>query len=122
MGECIKDSTLVTDNTMLECEELVSTKCLVHPNALSSLLLSSGTSLEVILEKLNSKLTKLSRQTVKNLEFTNETSLTVVHNKGYFPIIQFKTLVDSDWSVTHTNMNQFVITFVSAQSDTLIYI
>ena len=30
MGECLKDNTPVTDNTELECEEILSTKCMLH--------------------------------------------------------------------------------------------
>lgn len=121
MGECIQDNTPVTDNTAIECEEIVSSKCITHEDSLVSLGLTSGSSLYSILNKLSDKLTTLFLRGVRNQDFTNQTSLTVVHNKGYYPIIQFKTLNNSQWTVNHLSKNKFELTFTSAVTDTLIY-
>lgn len=121
MGECIQDNTPVTDNTAIECEEIVSSKCITHEDSLVSLGLTSGSSLYSILNKLSDKLTTLFLRGVRNEDFTNLTTLTIVHNKGYFPLIQFKTLNTSAWSVVHLSKNKFEITFVSASTDTIIY-
>lgn len=50
--------------------------------------------------------------------FTNTTSVTITHNKGYIPDVQVilsnGELVQAD--ITHTNLNVLVVTFVNAIS------
>lgn len=55
--------------------------------------------------------------------FTDETSVTLTHNLGYYPIIQ---LMDGsskiiDGEITHTNTSETVISFAVSQSGTIIY-
>ena len=50
--------------------------------------------------------------------FTNTTSVTITHNKGYIPDVQVilsnGELVQAD--ITHTNLNVLVVTFANAIS------
>lgn len=50
--------------------------------------------------------------------FSNTTSVTITHNKGYIPDVQVilstGELVQAD--ITHTNLNVLVVTFVNAIS------
>jgi len=122
MRDCNQENIPVTDNTSVECEELISTKCLIHEDALPLLSLPSGSTAKDVVNKINSILTTFSLRQVVNLEFDNEITLTVNHNRGYYPIIQFKTLQDNEWSVSHSSKNSFVVTFIAGSTDTLIYI
>ena len=86
-----------------------------------SLLLPSGSNLLDILKSIDTKITKLNSRIVKNLPFEDETSIEVIHNKGYYPIIQMKTLDSADWSVVHNSVNKFTVSFPVSSTDVLIY-
>jgi len=56
--------------------------------------------------------------------FTNQTSVTVTHNAGYYPIVQ---VIDAsgtpdtiDFELSHTSTNEFVVSFGVAQSGTIL--
>lgn len=55
-------------------------------------------------------------QTPVEFPFSNSVTVTVTHNKGYIPSVQVVladgTLVLAD--ITHTNLNELVVTFVNA--------
>lgn len=55
--------------------------------------------------------------------FTNQTSVTVTHNLGYYPVVQVidDSAVQLDAEVTQTSVNAFTVTFAVAQSGTIIY-
>jgi len=59
----------------------------------------------------------------KTETFTSQTSVTVTHNLGYYPVVQ---IIDGsanqvDAEVTQTSVNAFTVTFAIAQTGTIIY-
>ncbi len=60
-------------------------------------------------------------QTPVEFPFSNSVTVTVTHNKGYIPSVQVVlsdgTLALAD--ITHTNLNELVVTFVNAISGSI---
>ena len=56
-------------------------------------------------------------------EFTAQTSVTVVHNFGTFPVIQVLNSLDSmiiPLTITHNSINDFTVTFTSGTTGTIV--
>jgi len=63
------------------------------------------------------------RLTTGTEALSSDTSKTITHNRGYYPIVQ---ILDSggnvlDAQITHTNTNQFTVSFTEVQSGTIIF-
>ena len=63
-----------------------------------------------------------STATLVTTPFTNQTSVTVTHNNGEYPVVQ---IIDTNGAliggvVTHTSQNAFTVTFLNSQSGTII--
>jgi hypothetical protein len=60
-------------------------------------------------------------QTPVEYTFSNTTSVTITHNKGYFPHVQIVLstgeVVYAD--ISHTSLNEVVVTFVNAISGSI---
>lgn len=55
--------------------------------------------------------------------FTAQTTVTVSHSLGYYPLVQVinGSLAVLDAEVTHTDVNTFVVVFAVAQTGTILF-